>query len=108
MYFPFFPNIGAIITVFKVTSNLPPTPPSLSAADALLHRTAIERKYWRCNMKKLFSNFSFIVMLCFLGGAMGYATALFAKLEQLMCSKGYSTEIAGLSGSLMVIIGKIV
>ena len=30
-------------------------------------------------MKKLFSNFSFIVMLCFLGGAMGYATALFAK-----------------------------
>ena len=46
-------------------------------------------------------------MLCFLGGAMGYATALFAKLEQLMCSKGYSTEIAGLSGSLMVIIGKI-
>ena len=52
------------------------------------------REYWP-NIKKLFSNWPFIIMFLFVGGAMGYVSTISTKIEQILCSRGYSDQIAG-------------
>merc|ERR1711974_162809 len=55
--------------------------------------------------KKLFSNWPFIILFMFVGGAMGYVSAISTKIEQMLCSRGYSDQIAGLSGSMILFMG---
>ena len=96
-------GIGAIMTVLKVTNNVPPTPPSPSAALAMQQSTANRGglEYWK-NIKQLFTNWPFIILFLFVGGAMGYVSAISTKIEQILCSRGYSDVIAGVSGSLIL------
>ena len=44
-------------------------------------------------------------MFLFLGGAMGYVSTISTKIEQVLCSRGYSDQLAGLSGSLILFCG---
>ena len=97
-------GVGAIMTVLKVTNNVPPTPPSPSAALALQTTATKGPEYWK-NVKKLFSNWPFIILFLFVGGAMGYVSAISTKIEQILCSRGYSDVIAGVSGSLILFMG---
>ena len=46
-----------------------------------------------------------MVMFLFLGGAMGYVSTISTKIEQVLCSRGYSDQLAGLSGSLILFCG---
>lgn len=97
-------GLGAILTMWKVTANRPPTPPSPSAAMAIHRRATRGREYWP-NIKRLFTNWPFIVMFLFVGGAMGYVSTISTKIEQILCSRGYTDQLSGLSGSLILLCG---
>lgn len=38
---------------------------------------------------------------------MGYVSTISTKIEQILCSKGYTDQLAGLSGSLILLTGFI-
>ena len=40
-----------------------------------------------------------------MGGATGYVNTISTKIEQILCSVGYSDQIAGLAGSLIIFTG---
>ena len=94
---------GLLITLLGVRSSLPPCPPSHSAA---LARTASKPPFLG-TIRQLATNKPFIVMFLILGGAMGYMLTLQTKLEQILCSRGYSDTFAGLSAALIIIAGFI-
>ena len=76
----FLPSLpGFFLTVFGVRSSLPPTPPSSSAASAV----CAKRHNFITTISKLLRNFPFLIVFLFLGGAMGYISALQTKLEQV-------------------------
>ncbi|CAB4057693.1 MSFD7 [Lepeophtheirus salmonis] len=82
--------------------SYPPSPPSHSAEMQVKEKV----NYLIC-IKKLMTNFPFIIIFLFLGAAMGYISTLSTKIEQLLCSKGYSDQLSGLSGSLILLWGFI-
>ena len=98
--------MGQVMDLFQVTSNLPPTPPSPSAAFSLQQRHTRGREYWS-TMRRFFSNWPFLVMFMFVGGAMGYISTISTKIEQILCSRGYSDQLAGLSGSMILLTGSL-
>ena len=51
-------------------------------------------EYWP-TIKKFFSNWPFIIIFLFVGGAMGYISTISTKIEQILCSSGYSDQLAG-------------
>ena len=85
----------------QVKSDLPPSPPSGSAVDLT---TVDARKYLK-STKKLFTNWPYIMMVIYLGAGMGFFGTIAAKNEQILCSRGYSDKLAGISGSLIYVIG---
>jgi FLVCR family MFS transporter 7 len=84
-----------------VTSSNPPSPPSPSAA---AQANEAEKAYWP-NMRALFSNKAFLVLFLFVGAAMGYVSTISTKIEQILCARGYSDQLSGLSGSLILLVG---
>lgn len=50
-------------------------------------------------------NRAFLVLCLFLGGAMGYISTLQTKLEQLLCSRGYSDSLAGAAAAAIILAG---
>jgi len=100
----FLPAIpGFLLTVGGVRSSLPPTPPSPSAAMA---KTA-KRGPFLGTIMQLIRNKAFLIIFIFLGGAMGYISTLQTKLEQILCSRGYSDSLAGLAAAVIIISGFI-
>eukprot|EP00090_Calanus_glacialis_P012651 TRINITY_DN21256_c0_g1_i4.p1 TRINITY_DN21256_c0_g1~~TRINITY_DN21256_c0_g1_i4.p1 ORF type:complete len:512 (-),score=133.86 TRINITY_DN21256_c0_g1_i4:86-1621(-) len=98
----FLPAIpGFLLTVGGVRTSLPPTPPSPSAATA----KSAKRRPFLGTIMKLVKNKAFLVIFLFLGGAMGYISTLQTKLEQILCSKGYSDSLAGLAAAFIIISG---
>ena len=98
-------NLKSIaLSALQVTSSVPPTPPSPSAALSMQQKSTRGREYWP-TILKLFQNWPFIVMFLFVGGAMGYISTISTKIEQILCSRGYSDQLAGLSGSLILFTG---
>ena len=71
---------GALLTMWKVTRNRPPTPPSLSAAQQGLTKTT-NASYLR-NIRSLMTNVPFFLGFLFVGGAMGYVSTISTKIEQ--------------------------
>ena len=97
-------GLGSILTIWKVTSNVPPTPPSPSAALAMQHKSTHGRDYWY-TFKKFFTNWPFIILFLFVGGAMGYVSTISTKIEQILCSRGYTDQMAGIAGSMILLVG---
>ena len=50
-------------------------------------------------LKEVFTNKAFVIIFLFLGGCMSFISCLATKMEQIMCSVGYSDELAGLCAS---------
>ena len=44
-------------------------------------------------------------MFLFVGGSQAYLNTIWTKIEQILCSVGYSDQIAGLASSLMMFTG---
>ena len=97
---------GFILAIMKVHSDLPPTPPSLSSASELKQKALGFLQFWP-QMKLLFTNVSFIIIFLYTGGGLGFITVIFAKLEQILCSKGYTSQFAGLCGISVFLTGII-
>jgi len=70
--------LGFLLTMVGVQSSLPPTPPSHSATTSL----AGVKKPFLTTIRKLVNNKPYIIIFLFLGGAMGYISAIQTKLEQ--------------------------
>ena len=96
-------GIGAVLTLWKVRREHPPTPPSPSAA--LAQKKGAETKSYIPNVKALVKNKAFVVLVLFVGGAMGYISCISTKIEQIMCARGYSDQLSGLSGALILFVG---
>jgi hypothetical protein len=79
---------GFFLTLCGVRSSLPPTPPSPSAASAILAK----RRPFMGTISKLFRNGAFWIIFLFLGGAMGYISTLQTKLEQVLYSTVYTVD----------------
>lgn len=92
---------GFLLTVIGVKSSLPPSPPSPSAAAS----KTTSRRLFITTILQLARNVPFLIIFMFLGGAMGYISTLQTKLEQILCSRGYSDTIAGVSAALIIISG---
>jgi len=100
----FLPAIpGFILTLGGVRSSLPPTPPSPSAATSKIAK----RRPFLGTIMQLAKNKAFLIIFLFLGGAMGYISTLQTKLEQILCSRGYSDSLAGIAAALIIISGFI-
>ena len=98
----FLPAIpGFLLTVIGVKTSLPPTPPSPSAAAS----KTTSRRPFITTILQLARNVPFLIIFLFLGGAMGYISTLQTKLEQILCSRGYSDAIAGVSAALIIVSG---
>ena len=86
--------LSIVLSAFQVTSNAPPTPPSPSAALAIQQKSSKDRDYL-LTTKKMFTNWPFIISFLSVGGATGYVNTISTKIEQILCSVGYSDQIAG-------------
>merc|ERR1719447_845474 len=51
-------GLGALLTIWKVTSNVPPTPPSPSAAQAMQQKSSKRGDYWG-QVKKILQKLAF-------------------------------------------------
>ena len=58
-------------------------------------------------LKEVFTNKAFVIIFLFLGGCMSFISCLATKMEQIMCSVGYSDELAGLCCSLVILSGAV-
>ena len=56
-------------------------------------------------IQQLACNKPFLIIFLFLGGAMGYVSTLQTKLEQILCSRGYSDVLAGVGAALIIFSG---
>ena len=97
--------LGAILTLVKVKSDIPPTPPSKSAFTSKLKGT--ESQDYLLTTKDLFTNWPFIILFVFMGGCMGYLSSISTKMEQILSAKGYSNQFAGLCSALIFLAGFI-
>ena len=64
-----------------------------------------QRRPFLETLRLLATNLPFLIIFLFLGGAMGYISTLQTKLEQVLCSRGYSDSLAGLAAALIIISG---
>ncbi|VDQ13465.1 unnamed protein product, partial [Trichobilharzia regenti] len=93
-------TLGIVIILFLLSITLvrksePPTPPSHVA-------TLVKTSF--IPLLKLYG--FWIIMLTF-GSCIGYFTVLSTFLQQMLCTKGYSNQFAGLCGLIMIIAGLI-
>ena len=88
-----------IFMIFQIPTSYPPTPPSNSA------NTKTSGLTWVQDARKLFGNIHFLILCFIIGGIRGLLSVLVAKLEQIMCSSGYTDKLAGLAGGLIFLVG---
>ncbi|GFO44746.1 major facilitator superfamily domain-containing protein 7-like [Plakobranchus ocellatus] len=91
--------LGAVMSIFGVSSSLPPTPPSPSAA--------AQSEPFFIGIKKLRGNHAFWMLTFSVGGGLALFTSFTTFLEQILCPQNYSNTFAGLCGALMIGFGAI-
>jgi len=91
--------VGSLLTMWKVHRNYPPLPPSPSAAVIPKAKSVRE---WLTSIKTIFTNKAFIIIFIFLGACMGCVSSVMTKIEQIMCSRGYSDQLSGLAGAMIL------
>ena len=57
------------------------------------------------NIKEIIYNWPFLLIFLQLGATIAYCFTIFAQIEQILCSGGYSDQIVKISGSSMIICG---
>jgi len=101
-------TLGSVIALCKIHKSHPDVPPSRSA---LLQRQRSLRgksfKKWFSDIKMVLLNPMAVLLLLFYATASGYSAMIATKLEQLMCSQGYTDKVSGAAASTLVICGVI-
>merc|ERR550519_3029452 len=70
-----------------------------------MEQTQTKKMDYIGTLKAVFTNRAFVIMFMFLGGCMAFISCLATKMEQIMCSVGYSDELAGLACTIVIIVG---
>ncbi|KAF8977350.1 hypothetical protein BGZ46_007464 [Entomortierella lignicola] len=82
----------------------PPTPPSPSAAEALLETK--EEPFW-VSLKKVGSNKQFLILMFIFGTFVGFFNAFSSLISQFSAPFGYSSNEAGYFGAAMILAGLV-
>ncbi|XP_002160869.4 solute carrier family 49 member A3 isoform X1 [Hydra vulgaris] len=88
--------IGLVMAVIGVRSSSPPTPPSVSAEH--------EPESFFLGLKHVFRNRQFMLLCATIGFGIGLFSTISTILQQMICPQGYSNDIAGICG-VMIIVG---
>jgi len=97
--------VGTLFGIFLVKEALPPSPPSASEEMRHMEQTQTKKMDYIGTLRTVFTNKAFVIMFMFLGGCMSFISCLATKMEQIMCSVGYSDEKAGLACTIVIIVG---
>ena len=93
--------------------SLPPTPPSRSAELQVLKRArrskagSSQLRTWLRETKTVMTNPMAVILIFFVSAGTSHSAILSTKLEQLMCSRGYSDLHSGLAASTVLIAGLV-
>ncbi|KAG0225773.1 hypothetical protein BGX31_007503 [Mortierella sp. GBA43] len=93
----------AIIPVF-LTAERPPTPPSPSAAEALL---STQQEPFSVSLKKVGTNRQFLLLLLVFGSFVACFNTFATLVSQITRPYGYSANEAGYCGAAMVLAGLV-
>nr|CAH8870452.1 unnamed protein product [Trichobilharzia regenti] len=114
-------TLGIVIILFLLSITLvrksePPTPPShVATLVKTRYRASESRNFLSLNPLLSFINsfipllklYGFWIIMLTFGSCIGYFTVLSTFLQQMLCTKGYSNQFAGLCGLIMIIAGLI-
>ncbi|KAI1314476.1 hypothetical protein EDD11_002139 [Mortierella claussenii] len=82
----------------------PPTPPSPSAAEALLETS--EEPFW-VSLKKVGSNKQFLILMFLFGTFVGFFNAFSSLISEFTKPFGYKADEAGYFGAAMIVAGLV-
>ncbi|RMX61475.1 hypothetical protein pdam_00003517 [Pocillopora damicornis] len=88
--------LGVVMATFGVCSSSPPTPPTASAESS-------SEPFFQ-GLKK---NKPYLVLLVTFGSGIGLFTCLTTILEQVICPRGYSDDMAGTAGAVLIAVGLV-
>lgn len=80
-------------------SSIPPIPPTAGAASTNLG--------FASGMRKAMGSRNFLLLFVTLGSGIGMLNALYATMQQILCSKGYSNQFSGICCALIISGGLI-
>uniref|UniRef100_UPI00358E5933 solute carrier family 49 member A3 isoform X1 n=1 Tax=Myxine glutinosa TaxID=7769 RepID=UPI00358E5933 len=90
--------IGALFAICLVRRSAPLMPPSLGTA-------ARSTQPFLINIKQLFTNGPFLILLVCFGTGIGVITCFTTLLAQILCARGYTDEFSGICGALTIALG---
>ncbi|KAF7246764.1 hypothetical protein EG68_08990 [Paragonimus skrjabini miyazakii] len=105
--------LGLILTAVVVREDKPKSPPSAAAA-VLNQIHSKETRFLKARLLLFLQNvcqplacLGFWLLMCSFGCGLAYFTALSTLFEQILCTKGYSNQYAGLCGALLICAGMV-
>ncbi|MGH0147929.1 UNVERIFIED_CONTAM: hypothetical protein FKN15_031593 [Acipenser sinensis] len=90
--------IVCLLATAGIRNRVPPTPSSSSAL-------ASSSEPFLAGVKLLVRNKPYMILLTCFGAGIGIFTSFSTLLQQILCVKGYSNDLAGLCGALFVVFG---
>lgn len=90
--------IVCLLATAGIRNRVPPTPSSSSAL-------ASSSEPFLAGVKLLVRNKPYMILLTCFGAGIGLFTSFSTLLQQILCVKGYSNDLAGLCGALFVVFG---
>ncbi|KAG0044325.1 hypothetical protein BGZ83_010436 [Gryganskiella cystojenkinii] len=96
-------SVVAFIPVLLMDER-PPTPPSPSAAEALLETS--EEPFWT-SLKKVGTNKQFLILMFMFGTFVGFFNAFSSLISQFTAPYGYSSNEGGYFGAAMIVAGLV-
>ncbi|KAJ7356314.1 Major facilitator super domain-containing protein 7 [Desmophyllum pertusum] len=91
--------LGVVMATLGVCSSTPPTPPTASAEST--------SEPFFVGLKKVLRNKSYLVLMVAFGSGIGLFTCLTTLLEQIICPYGYSDDMAGIAGAVLIATGLV-
>ncbi|TGZ75225.1 hypothetical protein CRM22_000499 [Opisthorchis felineus] len=106
-------TFGGIVSVLFVRKNKPETSPSVASTvlEEMHRKHAVTiamrlQSFVRCVGLAMKSP-AFLLLATTFGGGLAYFGTISTLLQQILCTKGYSNEYAGICGSLLIVAGLI-
>lgn len=91
--------LGVVMATFGVCSSIPPTPPTASAES--------KSEPFFVGLKKVLQIKPYLVLMVTFGSGIGLFTCLQTLLEQIIRPQGYSDDLAGIAGAVLIATGLV-
>uniref|UniRef100_A0A8C4Q1I9 Solute carrier family 49 member 3 n=1 Tax=Eptatretus burgeri TaxID=7764 RepID=A0A8C4Q1I9_EPTBU len=90
--------LGTLLVICLMQRSAPLMPPSIGA-------TTQSTQPFLINIKQLFTNGPFLILLVCFGTGIGAITCFTTLLAQILCARGYTDEFSGICGALTIAFG---